>query len=115
MKCIYTFTDKTNGKKTSCSRSVFGSCKLCVFHSPNVKGKASAFQSALAELLGNAFADHADLDFKGFIFPRADFQGYSFWGVADFRAANFSEDVDFRGATFHQQADFHTTEFSGNI
>lgn len=116
MNCTYTFTDKTNGKRTSCSRPAFGSGKVCLFHSPDVRGKAQLFVTALAELLASASAsaDHVDLDFKGFIFPRVDFQRYVFRGIADFRAAVFAQDVDFRGATFLQQADFHTTEFRAN-
>lgn len=95
---------------------MFGRGKLCVFHAPDFREKASAFTRALTELLGAAktSAGLADLDFKGFVFPRVDFRGYAFRGIADFRGAIFTGDVDFRGASFLQQADFHTTEFRGS-
>lgn len=116
MSCIYVHTDKTNGKQTPCSRPVFGKGNHCVFHATEVGAKATAFSAALAELLTQASSspEPVDLDFKGFVFPRADFRKYIFRGIADFRAAIFTEDVDFRGAAFHQQADFHTTEFNGD-
>ena len=60
MNCTYTFTDKTNGKRTSCSRPAFGSGKVCLFHSPDVRGKAQPFVTALAELLASAGAQVVD-------------------------------------------------------
>ena len=94
---------------------MFGRGKLCIFHSPDVREKASAFTPALGELLAaaRASARPADLDFKGFVFSRIGFRGYAFRGSADFRGAIFVGDVDFRGVSFFQQADFHTTEFRG--
>lgn len=115
MSCTYEFTDKTNGRRTPCPHPAFRTSNVCVFHSPQVGPKAAAFTTALGELLGNATAsaEHVDLDFKGFVFPRADLRRYTFRGVADFRAAVFTDGVEFRSATFLQQADFHTTEFHG--
>ena len=114
--CTYVHTDKTNGRKTTCSHQSYGNGRFCVFHSADVRAKAADFEKALTALLTQATASAApvDLDFKGFAFPRVDFRGYVFRGIADFRAAVFSQDVDFRGAAFLQQADFHITEFRGN-
>jgi uncharacterized protein YjbI with pentapeptide repeats len=116
MNCTYIHTDKTDGKKTPCCRPVFGKGKFCIFHSPEVGGKATAFGPALAEMLtqANSSEKPVDLDFKGFVFPRVDFRKFVFRGNADFRAAIFTGDVDFRGAAFLKEADFHTTEFKGN-
>lgn len=116
MNCTYVHTDKTNGRKTPCPHSTVGNGKFCIFHSPNVRDKSAAFDAALKDLLATAqaSAQPVDLDFKGFVFPRADFRKHVFRGIADFRGAVFAGDVDFRGACFLQQADFHTTEFRGN-
>lgn len=116
MSCIYVFLDKTNGRRTPCSHPEYGDENVCVFHSRRTRGKTPAFKSALSAILESAknATEHVDLDFKGFVFPKADFRGYRFRGIADFRAAVFSDVVDFRDATFMQQADFHTAEFQGN-
>jgi uncharacterized protein YjbI with pentapeptide repeats len=115
MNCAYVFLDKTNGSRSPCCHPTFGSSTLCVFHSPHVAQKANAFTSALVEMLrlAEAAAEHVDLDFRGFVFPKADFRQLTFRGIADFRAAHFTDSVDFRGAGFLQQADFHTAEFNG--
>ena len=116
MNCAYTHLDKTNGRKSACCRPVFGKGKLCVFHSPEVEAKNSAFTAALTELLEKAKSSNEpmELDFKGFVFPKTDFRKYIFRGVADFRESRFLADVDFRDAVFYQQADFLMTEFRGN-
>jgi uncharacterized protein YjbI with pentapeptide repeats len=116
MNCAYVHIDKTNGKKSPCCHPVFGNGKLCVFHSPEVEIKGSAFAAALPEILKQTSSSAAPtvFDFKGFVFPRTDFRKHIFRGIADFRAAIFTDDVDFRDAVFYQQADFHTTEFRGN-
>lgn len=116
MNCAYTHLDKTNGRKSVCCRLVFGKGKLCVFHSPEVEAKNSAFTAALTELLEKAKSstEPMELDFKGFVFPKTDFRKFIFRGVADFREAKFLADVDFRDAVFYQQADFLMTEFRGN-
>jgi uncharacterized protein YjbI with pentapeptide repeats len=112
--CAYIHTDKTNGQKTPCRHQAYGRKRFCVFHSEDVRAKTPDFEKAFTELLiqATSSSEPVDLDFKGFVFPRVDFRGYVFRGIADFREARFEQDVDFRGATFLQQADFHTTEFS---
>jgi len=116
MNCAYVHLDKTNGRKSSCCRPVYGKGKLCVFHSPEVETKNSVFDAAFSELLEQtkSSTEPVDLDFKGFVFPKTDFRKYIFRGIADFREAIFTGDVDFRDAVFYQQADFLTTEFRGN-
>jgi len=95
MNCSYVHTDKTNGTKSPCHHPVYGKEKLCVFHSSEIPAKAGDFGKALGVLLDQAVASSApvDLNFKGFIFPKADFQNFVFRGVADFRAAVFTDDV----------------------
>ncbi len=116
MNCTYVHLDKTNGKQSPCGRPVFGKGKLCVFHSPDTESRRVPFSTSLSEMLNQASssAEPVDLDFKGFVFPRADFRKYIFRGLADFRAAIFTDDVDFRGAVFFSAVDFHTAEFKGN-
>jgi uncharacterized protein YjbI with pentapeptide repeats len=115
MNCSYVYTDKTNGRKTSCSHPTYLNTDRCVFHSPAIGRKEAAFAEALTKLLADAEASPklADLDFKGFIFPMVDFCNRVFRGEADFRGAVFERDVLFRAARFLQQADFHTAEFRG--
>jgi len=64
MNCTYIHTDKTDGKKTPCCRTVFGKGKFCIFHSPELSGKATAFGPALAEILTQAssLGKPSDLD-----------------------------------------------------
>jgi len=115
MHCTYVHTDKTSGAKSLCQHSVYGKEKLCVFHSSDVRTKAADFDKALGALLDQSVASREplDLDFKGFVFPKADFRNFVFRGTADFRSAVFASEVSFRSATFLQQTDFHTAEFRG--
>jgi uncharacterized protein YjbI with pentapeptide repeats len=115
MNCSYIHTDKTNGTKTPCQHPVYGNETLCVFHSTETRTKTADFDKALGVLLNQSVASPTplDLNFKGFVFSKADFRNFVFRGIADFRSAIFTDDVSFRSAKFLQQADFHKTEFRG--
>jgi uncharacterized protein YjbI with pentapeptide repeats len=52
-----------------------------------------------------------DVDFSGFVFHGACFDGATFKGEASFRDADFEESASFQGTTFEKAASFEGAEF----
>lgn len=112
-QCNYVFTDKTNGRTSSCMHEAVSGKSTCVFHLPAPAKSPRAFEEAFQRYIAESseLKQSDVIDCKGYVFPAIDLSKTRFVGAADFRAAVFTGNVEFRGSTFHGQADFHTAQF----
>ena len=99
---------------------------MCLMHSADPNKDPEEFQREVTAILEGKSAHHRPkdkLEFTGFVFVHADFQGVTFprethftgaefIGEARFRGATFAGDVYFAYAVFRHEADFTRTTFS---
>ncbi|MBI5055912.1 MAG: pentapeptide repeat-containing protein [Nitrospirae bacterium] len=112
-KCSYVFEDN-NKVKSYCEHEVFNDSKYCVFHDQHIDQKSGSFDRAFEKLIKHCERENvSQFDFKGFKFPKFNFQKKTFRKNIDFRAAEFLGDLNFDHTRFLGEVNFLGAKFHG--